>query len=516
MTATTLEQDRTRAPVLRLSTGDNIVVAIREIPEGTELSEEDVTTRQKVPQGHKIATRPIQAGAPILKFETVIGYAAHDIRPGDWLHSHNIRFDAVEKDYAFARDYRPTDILPEGERAQFQGIRRANGKIGTRNYIGLFVTVNCSATVARKIANYFDEERMEDWPNVDGVIPFIHESGCGMELTGEPMDLLRRTLAGYIRHPNMAGAVVCSLGCERNNLMQFFEEQSLAEGKMLRCITMQHVGGTARAIADGKAAVREMLEEANKVRREPCSAEHITIGMQCGGSDGLSGLTANPALGHAADILIRNGGTAILSETPEIFGVEHLLTRRARSETIGRKLVERMDWWLEHTKGKDTQINGVVSPGNQAGGLANVLEKSLGGAKKGGTTGLMEVYRYAEPVTEKGLVFMDTPGFDPVSATGQIAGGANLICFTTGRGSCFGSYPSPTIKLASNTPMFTRMEEDMDINCGQIVDGEMSLEEMGESIFHKILAIASGEKSKSEELGVGEEEFAPWPIGVTG
>lgn len=516
MTATTLEQDRTRAPVLRLSTGDNIVVAIREIPEGTELSEEDVTTRQKVPQGHKIATRPIQAGAPILKFETVIGYAAHDIRPGDWLHSHNIRFDAVEKDYAFARDYRPTDILPEGERAQFQGIRRANGKIGTRNYIGLFVTVNCSATVARKIANYFDEERMEDWPNVDGVIPFIHESGCGMELTGEPMDLLRRTLAGYIRHPNMAGAVVCSLGCERNNLMQFFEEQSLAEGKMLRCITMQHVGGTARAIADGKAAVREMLEEANKVRREPCSAEHITIGMQCGGSDGLSGLTANPALGHAADILIRNGGTAILSETPEIFGVEHLLTRRARSETIGRKLVERMDWWLEHTKGKDTQINGVVSPGNQAGGLANVLEKSLGGAKKGGTTGLMEVYRYAEPVTEKGLVFMDTPGFDPVSATGQIAGGANLICFTTGRGSCFGSYPSPTIKLASNTPMFTRMEEDMDINCGQIVDGEMSLEEMGESIFHKILAIASGEKSKSEALGVGEEEFAPWPIGVTG
>ncbi|SIS51576.1 UxaA family hydrolase [Paracoccus saliphilus] len=516
MTVTTLEQDRTSAPVLRLSTGDNIVVAIREIPGGTELSEEGVTTREKVPQGHKVATRPIQAGAPILKFETVIGYAAHDIMPGDWLHSHNIRFDAVEKDYAFARDYRPTDILPEGERAQFQGIRRANGKVGTRNYIGLFVTVNCSATVARKIANYFDEERIEEWPNVDGVIPFIHESGCGMELTGEPMDLLRRTLAGYIRHPNMAGAVVCSLGCERNNLMQFFEEQSLAEGKMLRGITMQHVGGTARAIADGKAAVREMLEEANKVRREPCSAEHITIGMQCGGSDGLSGLTANPALGHAADILIRNGGTAILSETPEIFGVEHLLTRRARSETIGRKLVERMDWWLDHTKGKDTQINGVVSPGNQAGGLANVLEKSLGGAKKGGTTGLMEVYRYAEPVTEKGLVFMDTPGFDPVSATGQIAGGANLICFTTGRGSCFGSYPSPTIKLASNTPMFTRMEEDMDINCGQIVDGEMSLEEMGEAIFRKILAIASGEKSKSEALGVGEEEFAPWPIGVTG
>ncbi|MFG6620107.1 UxaA family hydrolase, partial [Sulfitobacter sp. 1A05707] len=393
---------------------------------------------------------------------------------------------------------------------------RANGRVGTRNYIGLFVTVNCSATVARKIANYFDEERMEAWENVDGVIPFIHESGCGMELTGEPMDLLRRTLSGYIRHPNLAGAVVLSLGCERNNLAQFFEEEGLAEGKMLRCVTMQHVGGTARAIAEGKEAVREMLDQANAVRREPCSAEHITIGMQCGGSDGLSGLSANPGLGAAADILVRNGGTAILSETPEIFGVEHLLTRRARSEEVGRKLVERMDWWLDYTKGRDTQINGVVSPGNQAGGLANVLEKSLGGAKKSGSTGLMEVYRYAEPVTQKGLVFMDTPGFDPVSATGQIAGGANLICFTTGRGSCFGSYPSPTIKLASNTPMFTKMQDDMDINCGTVIDGDQSLEELGQRIFERILAIASGEQSKSEALGVGEEEFAPWPIGVTG
>ncbi|MBY6089927.1 UxaA family hydrolase [Maritimibacter alkaliphilus] len=512
----TLAETEPRSPVLRLSPGDNIVVAIREIPAGTALPTEGVTANHDVPQGHKVATRPIQAGAPILKFETVIGYAAHDIAAGDWLHSHNIKFDAVEKDYAFARDYVPTEILPPEQRATFQGIKRANGKVGTRNYIGLFVTVNCSATVARKIANYFDEERMEDWPNVDGVIPFIHESGCGMELTGEPMDLLRRTLAGYIRHPNMVGAVVCSLGCERNNLVQFFEEQSLAEGKMLHTVTMQHVGGTAQAIKDGKAAVRTMLDEANKIEREPCSAEHITIGMQCGGSDGLSGLTANPALGRAADILIRNGGTAILSETPEIFGVEHLLTRRARSEAVGRKLVERMDWWLEYTKGKDTQINGVVSPGNNAGGLANVLEKSLGGSKKGGTTGLMEVYRYAEPVVEKGFVFMDTPGFDPVSATGQIAGGANLICFTTGRGSCFGSYPSPTIKLASNTPMFTKMVEDMDINCGEIVDGTKTLDEMGEDIFQHILRIASGEKSKSEALGVGEEEFAPWPIGVTG
>lgn len=515
MDSPTLDRNAT-ARVLLLSDGDNVVVATGPIAQGTALPDHGVTANHDTPQGHKIAIRPIQSGAPILKFETVIGYAAHDIAPGDWLHSHNITFDAVDKDYAFARDYVPTDILPEDQRATFMGIRRANGQVGTRNYIGLFVTVNCSATVARKIGNYFDEERMEDWANVDGVIPFIHDSGCGMEMTGEPMDLLRRTLAGYIRHPNMAGAVVLSLGCERNNLAQFFEEQSLAEGKMLKTITMQHVGGTARAITEGKAAVRDMLDAANQVQRTPCSAEHITIGMQCGGSDGLSGLSANPGLGAAADILVRNGGTAILSETPEIFGVEHLLTRRARSEAVGRKLVERMDWWLDYTRGRDTQINGVVSPGNQAGGLANVLEKSLGGAKKSGSTGLMEVYRYAEPVTQKGLVFMDTPGFDPVSATGQIAGGANLICFTTGRGSCFGSYPSPTIKLASNTPMFTQMQDDMDINCGTVIDGDKTIAELGQEIFDHILAVASGQASKSEALGVGEEEFAPWPIGVTG
>ncbi|MGJ8556793.1 MAG: UxaA family hydrolase, partial [Sulfitobacter geojensis] len=343
-------QNNTRTRAMLLEAGDNIIVATGDIEEGTQLLEHGITVNHQTPQGHKIAIRNIQSGAPILKFGTVIGYAAQNIAPGDWLHSHNIRFDAVDKDYAFARDYKPTAILPKAERARFMGIRRANGQVGTRNYIGLFVTVNCSATVARKIGNYFDEERMEAWENVDGVIPFIHESGCGMELTGEPMDLLRRTLAGYIRHPNMAGAVVLSLGCERNNLAQFFEEQGLAEGKMLKTITMQHVGGTARAIADGKDAVKEMLAQANEVRREPCSAEHITIGMQCGGSDGLSGLSANPGLGAAADILVRNGGTAILSETPEIFGVEHLLTRRARTADVGAKLVERMDWWLEYTK----------------------------------------------------------------------------------------------------------------------------------------------------------------------
>jgi altronate hydrolase len=329
------------------------------------------------------------------------------------------------------------------------------------------------------------------------------------------MDLLRRTLSGYIRHPNTAGALVIAQGHEHNALGEFLASTGLQPGSMLRTLVVSEAGGTRKAIETGIGLVEEMLPEANAVKREPVSAEHIMVGLQCGGSDGFSGLSANPALGAAMEILIRHGGTAILSETSEIFGVEHTLTARAATPEIGRKLVERIDWWLQYNAGRDTQINGRVSPGNNAGGLANVLEKSLGGAKKGGNAPLMEVYRYAEPVTQHGLVFMDTPGYDPVSATGQIAGGANLICFTTGRGSCFGSVPAPTIKLASNTPMYQRMVADMDINCGVVIDGEATIAEMGQRIFEQILRHASGETTRSEALGVGRNEFVPWPIGVT-
>ena len=382
-----------RSPVIRLDAADNVVVARLEIAKGTLVESEGVTTLHDVPLGHKIATRPIRKGDPVLKYNTIIGFAGADIEPGCWMHSHNVLMDDFQKDYRFGQDYRPTALLPTAERATFQGIRRPDGRIGTRNYIGVFITVNCSATVARRIANYFDEERLAAFPNVDGVVPFVHEQGCGMEMTGEPMDLLRRTLAGYIRHPNMAGALVCSLGCERNNLDRFFEEQSLATGKMLKTVTMQQAGGTAAAIEEGKALIRAMLPEANQVTREPCSAEHIVVGLQCGGSDGFSGLSANPALGKAVDILVRHGGTAILSETSELFGVEHTLTARAKTPEIGRKFVERIEWWLDYNKGRDTQINGPVSPGNNAGGLANIIEKALGGPKKGGSSGINEVYR---------------------------------------------------------------------------------------------------------------------------
>jgi altronate hydrolase len=510
-----MKQEKNMAdPIIRLDEHDNVVIARQNIAAQTHIDQLGVAARQDVPLGHKIAARDIRAGEPILKFNTVIGYASEDIVAGEYLHSHNIRFDDVQKDYAFGERYVPTQLLEPHQRARFQGYARENGQIGTRNMIGIFITVNCSATVAKKISQHFTLERLAPYPNVDGVVAFVHEQGCGMEMTGEPMDLLRRTLAGYIRHPNIAGAVVVSLGCERNNLAKFFQEQGLETGKMLHTITMQEVGGTHAAIRAGIEAIESMLPLANAIERTPCSAEHLCIGLQCGGSDGFSGLSANPGLGKAVDILVHHGGTAILSETPEIYGVEHTLTARARSPEVGQKLVDRMNWWLKYNEGKDTQINGQVSPGNNAGGLANILEKSLGGAKKAGSTGMMEVYTYAQPVTQHGFVFMDTPGYDPVSATGQIAGGANLICFTTGRGSCFGSYPAPTIKLASNTPMYRRMADDMDINCGTVIDGHKSLDDLGQEIFEKILAVASGERSKSEAMGVGEEEFCPWPIGV--
>jgi len=507
----------TTGSVIQLHADDNIVVARSDIGLGQPTGLDGINSRAQVSAGYKIARRPISRGEPIRKYNVVIGFAAQDIAPGDLVHSHNIEFREFDRDYACATDYQPVTLLPEQQRATFQGIVRSDGRVATRNYIGVLSSVNCSATVVRRIADWFTDERLADYPNIDGVVAFSHSLGCGMELTGEPMDLLRRTIAGYACHANLAGALIVGLGCERNQLSGIIENHDLATGPKLRAFTMQDTGGTRKTIAAGVAAVTEMLPEANQVTRTTVGAHHLKVGLQCGGSDGFSSITANPALGAAVDILARHGGTGILSETPEIYGVEHTLTRRAASEKIGRKLVECIRWWKdEYAVGRDVQINGVVSPGNQAGGLANIFEKSLGSSMKGGTGPLMEVYRYAEPVTTPGLVFMDTPGYDPVSATGQIAGGANLIAFTTGRGSMFGAKPVPSLKLATNTEMYNRLEEDMDINCGEIMDGNCNLEEMGQRIFELFLQTASGAPSKSESLGLGDNEFVPWGIGIVG
>ncbi len=504
-------------PVIRLHPEDNVVVARADIEAGTPIPGENVIARQKAPAGYKILTRHLRKGDPVLKYQVTIGFAAEDLPAGTMVHGHNIEFRDFDRDPAIGRDFRPVEPVPEAARKTFQGILRADGRAGTRNYIAIVSSVNCSATVTQAVADWFTPDRLADFPNVDGVAAFTHSTGCGMEFSGEPMDLLRRTLGGYMRHANVAGVLVIGLGCERNQIGSLLESQGLAPGPLLRTMVMQEVGGTRKSIEAGIAAVQEMLPEANRATRSTVSAAHLCIGLQCGGSDGFSSITANPALGAAVDLLARHGGTGILSETPEIYGVEHTLTRRAASREIGEKLLERIRWWKDvYAAGRDTQINGIVSPGNQAGGLANILEKSLGAMMKGGTGPLMGVYRFAEPVTAKGFVFMDSPGFDPVSATGQIAGGANIIAFTTGRGSMYGAKPVPSVKLATNTPMYRRLAEDMDINCGEILDGTASVPEMGERILDLLLRIASGDKSKSEELGLGRHEFAPWQIGITG
>ncbi len=505
-------------PVIRLHPKDNVVVARTEVAIGTKVASEGVTVRGQVPPGHKIATRAIAAGEPIMKYNVCIGFAGTDIPAGSYVHSHNVVLKEFQRDYAFCRDYQPVTVLPEGEQATFQGIVREDGQVGTRNFIGVLSTVNCSATVVHRVAEYFNEDFLKaNFPGVDGVVALSHGTGCGMEMSGEPMDLLRRTMGGYARHANFAGVLVVGLGCERNQLAGFMKEQGFAPGPRFHTFVMQETGGTRKTIEAGIAAVKEMLPEATRVKRTTVSAKHLKAGLQCGGSDGFSSITANPALGNAMDLLVKHGGTAILSETPEIYGVEHTLTARARSREVGEKLLERIRWWKEeYSTGRDVQINGKVSPGNQSGGLANIFEKSLGSSMKGGTTGLMEVYRYAEPVTQPGFVFMDTPGFDPCSATGQIAGGANLILFTTGRGSMFGAKPVPSVKLATNTPMFRKLEEDMDINCGEILDGTATMDEMGGKIFDLVLRTASGERTKSELLGLGDHEFVPWNIGIVG
>ena len=505
---------RTDSPLLHLHPHDNVLVAKTVLALGQEIPELGVRTRAQVPAGHKIAARRIAAGEQVKKYDTVIGVATRDLEPGDYVHSHNLQLVDYYRDPAFGTDVRPVQYVPEAERATFEGYVRADGQVGTRNFIGILSSVNCSATVIKNIAAHFTPERLAAFPNVDGVVAFAQTSGCGMSSPSEHFDVLRRTLAGYARHPNLAGVLIVGLGCERNQADGLVESQGLKPGPQLHTMVMQDVGGTRATIAAGIAAVESMLPTANAARRSTVAASHLKIGLECGGSDGFSGITANPGLGAALVIRVRHGGTAILSATPAIHGVEFMLTRRAISREVGQKLLDRLAWWERYTAGHNAQFNGVVGHGNQAGGLANIFEKSLGSAMKGGTTPLRAVYEYAEPITEHGFVFMDSPGYDPVASTGQIASGAQLICFTTGRGSMFGSKPAPTIKLASNTPMFTRLEEDMDINCGVVIDGECTVNELGQRIFEQILRHASGEQTKSELLGLGDHEFVPWHMGI--
>jgi altronate hydrolase len=498
---------------IRLHASDNVLVAFDSIQPGVTIH--GVTASARVGRGHKIAVAPIVEGAPVRKFGQIIGFASRAIAPGEWVHEHNVAMREFERAYESGVDAKAVAVLPLDQQATFKGYKRPNGKVGTRNYVGILTSVNCSASVAQFIAEEVKRSGLlADHPNVDGVIPLVHGGGCALDVKGEGYEILARTQWGYATNPNMGGVVMVGLGCEGFQIDRWKKAYGVAESERFRSFTIQDTGGTRKTVAAGVAAVREMLPALDTVKRETVPASELMLALQCGGSDGYSGITANPALGAAVDLLVRHGGTAILSETPEIYGAEHLLVRRSESEEVSAKLLAIIDWWKDYTARNRMEMNNNPSPGNKAGGLTTILEKSLGAAAKGGTTPLRGVYHYAEPVDRRGFVYMDTPGYDPVSATGQVAGGANVLCFTTGRGSAYGCKPTPSIKLATNNETYRRMTDDMDINCGDIVDG-VSIEAKGREIFDMVLQVASGARSKSEQLGYGDAEFVPWQVGAT-
>jgi len=497
---------------IRLSPNDNVVVAVDQIAAYAKIA--GLTARELVPRGHKMAVTAIGEGEPVRKYSQIIGFASKPIAAGDWVHEHNVKMHDFARDYRFAEAAKNDEVLPPELRATFQGYVRPNGKTGTRNYIGILTSVNCSASAAKFIAEEVNRsDILDDYPEIDGAVAFVHGTGCGMAAHGEGWDLLRRTQWGYATHPNLGAVLMVGLGCEVFQIDRMKDEYGMVEGDHFQTMTIQATGGTKKTVDQGVERIKAILPVAAAAKRETRPASEIVLALQCGGSDGFSGITANPALGAAVDLLVKHGGTGVLAETPEIYGAEHLLTRRAVNRAVGEKLVERIRWWEDYTKRNGGEINNNPAPGNKAGGLTTILEKSLGAAAKGGTTTLRAIYEYAESVMEKGFVFMDTPGYDPVGATGQVAGGCNVMCFTTGRGSAFGCKPTPSIKLATNTEMYRRMTDDMDINCGDILDG-ISIEMKGQEIFDKVLQVASGTHTKSEDLGYGDQEFVPWQIGA--
>lgn len=504
---------KTDALVIRLHDSDNVVIALQDLHAGTVLTDPAIELKNVVKRGHKIAISAIKSNQKVIRYGQTIGVATAAIEPGEHVHTHNLGMSKLNKDYQFSSDLRPPSQI--GEARQFMGYHRADGSVGTRNYLGILTSVNCSGSVARFIGEAAEQSSwLKEMANIDGVVPIVHGSGCGMSGKDEGYDTLFRTLTGYAQHSNFAGILLVGLGCEVMQIPELIGAGRMGNEDTFRYMTIQQTGGTRRTIEKGLENLHEMALIANQAKRAPASVSHLTVALQCGGSDGYSGITANPALGYASDLLVSQGGTTVLSETSEIYGAEHLLTQRASTPEVGKKLLERIQWWEDYTERNGGEMNNNPSPGNKRGGLTTILEKSLGAVAKGGTAPLNQVYKYAEPITQNGFVFMDSPGYDPCSVTGQIASGANLVAFTTGRGSVSGFKPTPCIKLATNTDMYDRMSEDMDVNCGDIISAGVSLEEKGQEIFDLFIKVASGEQTKSELLGFGGAEFVPWQMGA--
>lgn len=499
--------------ILRLHPRDNVAVALIDLTAGESVGPRGPILRQAIARGHKVALDPVEAGHPVFRYGQTIGQATRNISAGDHVHVHNLGMGAHSSDYAHASKAVP--LAPATETRTFDGFHRADGRVGTRNYIGILTSVNCSGSVARFIAEAAEKEGLlDDFPGIDGIMPITHGTGCGMSDSDEGYATLKRTLAGYAQHPNFGGILLIGLGCEVMQIAALTGGRPIRADGVLRYMTIQQEGGTRATIARGLSELRGIAAAAGQAVRSPASLSYLTVGMQCGGSDGYSGITANPALGAASDLLVAHGGTTILSETSEIYGAEHLLTRRAVSAQVGEKLIDRVRWWEDYTARNLGEMDNNPSPGNKRGGLTTILEKSLGAVAKSGSAPLRDVYLFGERIDTHGFVFMDSPGFDPCSVTGQIASGANLIAFTTGRGSVSGYMPTPCIKLASNSEMYRRLTGDMDIDCGDIVTGGATIEAKGREIFETFVATASGARTKSEELGFGGVEFVPWQIGA--
>ncbi|MCA9214230.1 MAG: altronate dehydratase [Planctomycetales bacterium] len=505
-------------PTIRLNPHDNVVVARTNLAAGTEFSDErgEIRLKSDIVMGHKIASNAIATGDEVVKYGQPIGIASETIEAGDWVHSHNLKNNHRDIEYEFSTNVKPPTPI---DSHTFEGYKRPNGKAGTRNYIAVISNVNCSASVSKYVARHFTTERLADYPNVDGVVALTHHGGCAMQFGGQQHQLLNRVMGGMARHPNIGGYLLIGLGCEQATLDYLIDDQQLVQiegfnqnAKQPLTLTMQASGGTQKTITAAVDHIEAMLPEVNAIQRETIPASEIILATECGGSDGNSGITANPAVGVAGDLLVACGGTSILAETTEVIGAEHLLTRRAISESVGRKLLDRIEWWRWYANIFGEVVDNNRSAGNAAGGLTTIVEKSLGAVAKAGQSPLYDVYQYAEQITSRGLVLMDTPGFDPCSITGMVAGGANMVVFTTGRGSCYGCKPAPSIKIATNTPMYERLSDDMDINAGRVLD-DATLDEVGNEIFQEILAVASGKPTKSESLGIGDEEFVPWMIG---
>jgi altronate hydrolase len=502
-----------------LKAGDQVSVAKQTLLPGTVLamaSGSELRIAQMVPTGHKFALEPVAEGRPVRKYGQVIGFATQAIKPGQHVHTHNLSIKdmgSLTLDYAFSQDYAPVELVPESERRTFMGFRRADGRVGTRNFVAVLSSVNCSSSATVAIADYFKQPgALADYPNVDGVIALPHKGGCGAHIGSKHLHMFQRTLAGIVQHPNVGAYLIISLGCEVNQPTDMIEYTGLDQDHPT-VLTIQSDGGFQLTVDKGIEAVKQLLPAANQATREPVPASELMVALQCGGSDGWSGVTANPGLGKACDLLVKQGGTVVLGETTEVYGAEHLLTRRAKTPEVGQKLIDMIHWWEEYTAYFGGTIDNNPSPGNKLGGLTTIYEKSLGAAAKAGSTPLNQVVGYGERVTERGFVHMDTPGYDPVSVTGQVAGGCNVVVFTTGRGSAFGFKPTPSIKIATNSILYANQEPDMDINAGKVLDG-ITLDELGQEIFEEVLAVASGQRTKSELAGVGQEEFNPWILGA--